>query len=66
MVSSSWYIKHLLTGYLSGQGRLLFLPGGKRGQRGHRTGPWGYGIGFKIWALPEIRAKPVFVWRGNV
>ncbi|OIZ66481.1 hypothetical protein BLA28_05975 [Eisenbergiella tayi] len=41
----------------------LFLPGGKRGQRGHRTGPWGYGIGFKIWALPEIRAKPVFVWR---
>ncbi|ODR56319.1 hypothetical protein BEI64_21275 [Eisenbergiella tayi] len=28
--------------------------------------PGGIGIGFKIWALPEIRAKPVFVWRGNV
>ena len=23
--------------------------------------PGGIGIGFKIWALPEIRAKPVFV-----
>ena len=25
-----------------GMGCLLFLPGGMRGQRRHRTGPWGY------------------------
>ena len=41
----------------------LFLPGGKRGQRdtGLTLGVWNRFL--KIWALLEIRAKPVFVWR---